>query len=136
MVKGQAIGVDLSHQNVPEIVRTHPRIHLIEGNACASYGTVMEQINPAANILVIEDSSHTYQNTLKVLQTYHPLIKSGGYFIVEDGICHHGLPTGPKPGPYEAIEEFVRENKDFVIDRRRESFFLTWNPKGYLKRIK
>ncbi|MBI3943542.1 MAG: class I SAM-dependent methyltransferase [Chloroflexi bacterium] len=136
LAKGQIIGVDITHQNIPEFVRNHPRITLIEGDACTSYDTVIARINPAANILIIEDSSHTYKNTLKILETYHGLIKPGGYFIVEDGICHHGLPTGPKPGPYEAIEKFVRENRDFVVDRRRESFFLTWNPKGYLRKVK
>lgn len=61
-------------------------------------------------------------------------MKEGDYFIVEDGICHHGLPIGPKPGPYEAVEAFVKENADFDLDRDRESFLITWNPKGYLRR--
>ncbi|WP_205127274.1 MULTISPECIES: CmcI family methyltransferase [unclassified Okeania] len=69
-----------------------------------------------------------------MLRTYSTLIKTGDYFIVEDGICHHGLPVGPKSGPYEAIEAFVNENSDFEIDRGRESFLITWNPKGYLRR--
>ena len=56
--------------------------------------------------------------------------------IVEDGICYHGLETGPRPGPYEAIETFVRENTAFAIDRRRESFLVTWNPNGFLKRTR
>ena len=50
-------------------------------------------------------------------------IKPGGYFIVEDGICHHGLSVGPMPGPYEAIETFIAENGDFEVDRSREAFF-------------
>ena len=61
-------------------------------------------------------------------------MKFGGYFIVEDGICHHGLEMGPKPGPLEAVEAFVNENEGFEIDRSRESFFITWNLKGFLKR--
>jgi cephalosporin hydroxylase len=59
----------------------------------------------------------------------------GGYFIVEDGICHHGLEIGPSPGPYEAVETFVAERSEFEIDRSREAFGITWNPKGYLKRV-
>jgi cephalosporin hydroxylase len=89
----------------------------------------------ARNVLIIEDSSHEYENTLNVLNTYAPLIPLGGYFIVEDGICYHGLDIGPKPGPYEAIETFVSKNKNFEIDIAKESFILTWNPKGFLKRI-
>ena len=85
-------------------------------------------------VLVIEDSAHTYENTLQVLNLYSCFTKPGDYFIVEDSICHHGLDLGPKPGPYEAIEEFVSKNNDFIIDRKKESFLITWNPKGFLKR--
>jgi acetyltransferase-like isoleucine patch superfamily enzyme len=35
----------------------------------------------------------------------------------------------------EAVEEFLVENRDFVIDYEREKFFLTFNPKGFLKKI-
>jgi len=72
---------------------------------------------------------------LNILRTYSSLVPSGGYFIVEDGICHHGLDTGPNPGPYEAIATFVAEHPEFVSDRDREPFGITWNPTGYLKRV-
>ncbi len=45
-----------------------------------------------------------------------------------------GLDVGPNPGPYEAIDAFVAENDGFEIDRDMESFLITWNPKGYLRR--
>ena len=85
--------------------------------------------------MVVEDSAHTYENTLKVLEGYSRLIGIGNYFIVEDGICHHGLDVGPNPGPYEAVETFVAGSSGFVIDRSREAYCITWNPKGYLKRV-
>ena len=88
----------------------------------------------STRVLVIEDSSHTYENTLNMLRLYSKFIKLGDYFIVEDSICHHGLSVGPNPGPYEAIETFIRECEGFEIDRDKESFLITWNPKGYLKR--
>ncbi len=132
--KGMVIGCDISHKGTPEQVRAHPRIRLIEGDACGSFNAVRELIEDDANILVIEDSAHTYENTLAVLRTYSGLIKPGGYFIVEDSICHHGLPLGPKPGPFEAVEDFLAENAQFEADRSKESFFITWNPKGYLRR--
>jgi cephalosporin hydroxylase len=131
---GRIIGLDLSHDAVPEIVRQHPRIRLLGGDACASFGQVAELVAGSASVMVIEDSAHTYDNTLAVLRTYAPLVTPGNYFIVEDGIIHHGLDGGPSPGPYEAIETFVQENGAFEIDRGRESFLITWNPKGYLRR--
>jgi cephalosporin hydroxylase len=132
--KGRIIGLDLSHKNVPEDVKTHPRISFVEGDACQNFEYVEKMISKDDRVLIIEDSSHTYDNTLNVLRLYSRLIKLGDYFIVEDSICHHGLVVGPNPGPYEAIETFVTENKDFEIDRTREHFLITWNPKGYLRR--
>ncbi|QDU09077.1 CmcI family methyltransferase [Gimesia aquarii] len=133
--KGRVIGIDISHENVPDLVKNHPRITLIEGDACNSFTVVSKLVSSSDRVLIIEDSAHTYSNTLNVLMCYQSLIKPGDYFIVEDGICHHGLNVGPNPGPYEAIEEFVRTNSNFEIDRDRESFLVTWNPKGYLRRV-
>lgn len=134
--KGRVIGIDISHKAVPKTVKEHPRITLIGADACQCFEQVESLILEDERVLVIEDSSHTYDNTLNVLHIYSKLIKPGDYFIVEDSICHHGLIEGPKPGPYEAVEKFVDENTDFLIDRSRESFFITWNPKGYLRRKK
>ncbi|MBN2437567.1 MAG: hypothetical protein JXL20_03105, partial [Deltaproteobacteria bacterium] len=131
---GRIIGLDLSHKNLSVTIKKHPRISLIEGDACPNFQRVERMISKDDRVMVIEDSSHTYDNTLNVLRTYSGLIKIGDYFIVEDAICHHGLSVGPNPGPYEAIETFVTENKDFEIDRSREYFLITWNPKGYLRR--
>ena len=132
--KGRVIGIDISLGSVAGVVKNHPRITLMEGDACKLFERVKSLIAPGEKVLIIEDSSHTYENTLNVLRTYSVLIQSGGYFIVEDGICHHGIKMGPNPGPYEATEVFVRENSDFEIDRSKEDFLITWNPKGYLKR--
>lgn len=132
--KGRIIGLDLSHKTVPESVKAHPRITFIEGDACQNFENVEHLISDDERVLVIEDSAHTFDNTLNVLRLYSRLIKLGDYFIVEDGICHHGLDIGPEPGPYEAIEAFIKENVDFEVDRSRERFLITWNPKGYLRR--
>lgn len=132
--KGRVVGLDIYHQDIPDVVRDHPRITLIEGDAALSFRKVRDLVKAEDEVFIIEDSVHTYGNTLKVLRTYCNLVKPGGYFVVEDGICHHGLEVGPKPGPYEAIETFVAENPDFIIDRNREDFLLTWNPKGFLYR--
>lgn len=132
---GRVIGIDLSHQAIPEQVRCHPRITLMTGEACGLFVEVAKVIPAKARVLVIEDSAHTYAGTLQLLRTYSVLLKPGDYFIVEDSICHHGLEVGPQPGPYEAIETFLQENRHFESDRSREAFLITWNPKGYLKRL-
>lgn len=131
---GRVMGIDIDHSNVHDSVRRHPRIRLFEGDAVECFDEVAAEIGPAERVLVIEDSSHTLENTLAVMRTYSALTKPGDYLIVEDGICHHGLDEGPSPGPYEAITAFLQENSRFEIDRQKESFLITWNPRGSLRR--
>jgi desulfoferrodoxin-like iron-binding protein len=133
--KGRIISLDHQHDTVPQLVKEHPRITLFTGEACQSFSRVSETIRPGETVLVIEDSSHSYENTLAVLRTYGPLVTPGSYLIVEDSNCHHGVDVGPFPGPYEAIDHFLRETDAFEVDRSRESFFITWNPRGYLRRV-
>jgi len=137
--KGRIIGLDINHNDVPLTVKKHPRIRLITGDACELFPTVRDLITTGEKVLIIEDSSHTYKNTINVLRTYNSLVSKGSYFIVEDTIVNHGLDFPGEflsGGPYEAVETFMKENDNFIIDRSREKFIITWNPRGYLKKIK
>jgi cephalosporin hydroxylase len=134
--KGKVIGVDTMHDKVHPSVKAHPRIALLTGDATDMFPAVEHMLEGSRSVMVIEDSAHTYDNTLKVLENYSAIVGFGNYFIVEDTICHHGLEVGPSPGPYEAVEAFVRVNDTFVVDRTKEAYCITWNPKGYLKRIR
>ncbi|MCK4547672.1 MAG: class I SAM-dependent methyltransferase [Candidatus Eisenbacteria sp.] len=133
---GIVIGIDKNQTLTADVVRAHPRVTLLEGDACRLIDTVIRLIPLRSRCLIVEDSSHTYENTLNVLRTFSPLVSHGSYFVVEDGVGGgHGLSLGPRPGVYEAIDTFLMEDGSFVPDRSRESFFLTWNPSGYLKRV-
>jgi len=87
-------------------------------------------------IMVIDDGSHTYDDTLANLNIYSQFVSLNQYYIVEDTICHHGLNTGPKPGPAEAVDEFLEYCKRFSVDRTCERFGLTYNSGGFLRCIK
>ena len=132
---GRVVGVDSNHGLIDKSVTAHPRIVLITGDASKILPEVERELSSARSVMIIDDSLHTYDHTLSILQAYGRCVTVGNYFIVEDGICHHGLDVGPKPGPYEAVDAFIRTDKNFIIDRNKESFGITWNPKGYLKRI-
>jgi cephalosporin hydroxylase len=60
----------------------------------------------------------------------------GGLMVVEDTNVN-GHPTfgGHGPGPWEAVDAFLKENQDFIADRGLERFLLTMNPRGYLRRV-
>lgn len=128
---GRVIAVDLSHKNVSAEARIHPLIDWIEGDAVESFGKVLEMIGTDESVMVIDDSSHTYMNTYKVLQTYSGLVKSGGYFIVEDGIVGHGIPGTTRA--YEAVHDYIENTGLFDVDQSRE-WPMTWNPCGFLKK--
>lgn len=132
---GKVIGVDKYQGQIPDDVYQHPRITLIESDACEGFSQVRKLIPEDASVLVIEDSSHTYENTLAVLRAYSGLIKSGDYFIVEDSIPFRGKEEpNSYPGPWRAIVSFLQEDDSFEVARYREPFLITWNPMGYLKK--
>ena len=54
-----------------------------------------------------------------------------------------GHPRGRPPvttrigrGPWAAVKDFLRETDDFEVDESMHKFFLTFNPRGYLKRVR
>jgi cephalosporin hydroxylase len=132
----RVITVDINLVVLPEYM-DHKGITLIQGNAAdLSIVNKVHELVAGNHAMVVEDSSHEYQNTLDVLRLYNDLVTMGDYFIVEDTICHHGLDVGPNPGPYEAVQQFLLENDKFAPDRTCEKFGLTYNPSGFLRRLK
>ena len=86
-------------------------------------------------VMIIEDSAHTFDNTFKALENYKQIVTVGSYFVIEDGICDL-LDLGIKPGPMSAVEHWIKDNPDYEIDRTCERYIMTYNPKGYLKRVR
>lgn len=88
------------------------------------------------HVLVCLDSEHSESNVNEELRLYAPLVTVGSYCIVEDTNVN-GHPSFPDhgPGPWEAAQFFVSQNSNFVVDRDRQKYLLTFNPDGYLKRI-
>ena len=80
------------------------------------------------------DSDHRKEHVLEELRLYAPLVTPGSYIVVEDTILN-GHPVSPEfgPGPMEPPRSSCA-NPSFTADRRREKLYLTFNPKGYLRR--
>ena len=114
---GTVLGIDIDHKYIADEVRAHKRINLIESDATLCIDQVSQFVKEDMKVLVIEDSSHEYDNTLKLLEGYSKFVTRNSYYIVEDTICHHGLDVGPKPGPFEAVHDFMNDNNDFMIDK-------------------
>lgn len=134
--KGRVITIDIKEE---EGRPAHPRITYLKGSSIAEdvVKKVREEVREGDVVLVLLDSDHGKEHVLAELRAYQELVSPGSYIIVED-TCMNGHPVLPDsgPGPMEAVEEFLRENSDFVSDRSREAHYLTFNPKGYLKRLR
>jgi cephalosporin hydroxylase len=127
------IGID--KDETPASVK-HPRIEWVIGD-CLEENTFRQvrDICGDRRGLVIEDSDHKYHITRQILEQYHDLVAIGSYLIVEDTIVEF-LQLPPFPGPLRAVEEFAEDRAvEFVIDRSREKYIMTYNPKGYLLRV-
>lgn len=120
-----------------DLVATHPRIKLFT-DGWANYD--LKEAKDFSKILVIEDASHTYEDTLGALQKFSPIVSVGSYFIVEDGIVSElGREKGFNGGPLRAIREFLANNNTFIVDRKYCDMFgknATFNVNGYLKKLK
>lgn len=119
-----------------DVVAKHPRIKLFT-DGWANYD--LEETKGFSKILVIEDASHIYGDTLAALRKFAPIVSVGSYLIVEDGIINElGQEKEFHGGPLRAIREFLAEHKDFKVDRTYCDMFgknATFNVNGYLKRL-
>ncbi|WP_186299974.1 CmcI family methyltransferase [Algoriphagus algorifonticola] len=132
---GEIHSIDIEDK-CPEVVKEHKRINLFF-NGWENYD--LDLAKGFKTVLVIEDSSHHYKNTLDAINKFAPLVTKDSYLIVEDGILSSmGWSKSFDGGPVRAIEVFIEKNKNFKIDNSWENFFgkdTTFNPKGFLKRI-
>ena len=90
-------------------------------------------------ILVIEDASHMYEDSIGALNKFHKVVTKDSYFIVEDGIVNKlGMEKRFEGGPLKAIREFLPDNPNYIVDRKWCDMFgknATFNVNGYLKKI-
>lgn len=117
----------------------HPRVTYV--TASSTDPDVVQQVYASAPAgeptLVILDSDHSRDHVLAELRAYADLVTVGSYVVVEDTNVN-GHPAFPEfgPGPMEAVDAFLAEDDRFVVDEGLEKFFMTFNPRGYLKKVK
>jgi len=123
----------------PRERRKHRRIRYVLGSttAPATIEQVRREASSKKTIMVVLDSDHSRDHVLAELRLYSPLVTPGSYIVVEDTNLN-GHPVRPDhgPGPMEAVETFLAENDRFRVDESREKFFLTFYPRGWLRRVR
>jgi cephalosporin hydroxylase len=137
---GRVISVDID----PRIERASQfqifkdRVEVIKGDSVSPevINKIAERVK-GRSVLVTLDSDHKKDHVAKELQLYSKFVSLNGYLIVQDTNVN-GHPVAPEhgPGPMEAVMEFLKENKDFEIDRDKERHLVTHHPQGFLKRVR
>jgi cephalosporin hydroxylase len=131
---GRVVTVDCEDRQRP----VHPRIKFLHGDTHDP--SVLAAVRDRAQstdgpVLVIHDADHRYDPCLADLRDYGPLVTLDSYLIVEDtNVNGHPVLADWGPGPFEAVDQFLRERPDFERDTVRERFLMTYNPGGYLRR--
>ena len=137
---GKIITIDIKRPPPPLFEKKifQNRIEFIE--ASSTDPAVVQQLAQRVagkKAMVILDSNHEKSHVLNELRAYAPMIPVGGYLIVQDSnVNGHPVLKEFGPGPMEAIDEFLQTHDDFVIDKSKERLLFTFNPNGFLKRVK
>ena len=134
--KGVLHTIDILDQVEPK-VKEHKRISFYT-QGWENYD--LELTKGFEKILIIEDASHLYKDSLGILNKFHSIVSKDSYFIIEDGIINElGLENEYFGGPLKAIREFLPNHQEYIVDRKWCDMFgtnATFNVNGYLKKIK
>jgi len=131
---GKVITIDIDKRER----RDHPRVEYITGSSIdpSLVEAIFVNNSTAKKVLVILDSDHSEQHVIKELELFSKYVSVGSYMIVEDSNLNgHPTYSSHGPGPWEAVQQFIKKYKNFEVDKNRERFLMTFNPNGYLKKI-
>ena len=145
---GQVIGIDVeirAHNRVAiEAHSMFKRIKMIEGSSISdsTINDLEKLLDNGKTTMVMLDSNHSRDHVLSELRLYSKYVSVGSYIIVQDGSQEwvsdipRGKPEWKQDNPLAAIDIFLKENDDFIIDEIYTRLGITQSPNGYLKKIK
>ena len=145
---GQVIGIDVeirAHNRVAiEAHSMYKRIKMIEGSSISesTINDLEKLLDNGKTTMVMLDSNHSRDHVLSELRLYSKYVSVGSYLIVQDGAQEwvsdipRGKPEWKQDNPLAAIDIFLKDNDDFVIDETYTRLGITQSPNGYLKKIK
>ena len=139
---GQVVTIDIDPTQWEKIgrrvtinKRITDRITFIQGNSTAPdiFSLVSGIAKDHKCILVILDSDHRAPHVLSELNLYSTLVTPGSYIIVNDTASNTWEGS---PGPYAAVNEFLRNHEAFMLDPFPQRYSLSSMHSGILKRLK
>jgi cephalosporin hydroxylase len=134
---GRVLSIDAK---IGENVLQHPRITYLEAKTQedATLQRVREIVGEPPNAVVVLGSQPmTHMRVRGEFERYREFVPVGSYVIVEHTIYNgHPVWAGHGPGPSEGVKRILALNDDFATDTELEKYGLTFNPGGYLKRLR
>jgi cephalosporin hydroxylase len=126
-------------EHLAEDLPIHPRLVYVDGSpsAEATVARVRALVEPDATALVIVGTCEGRQPTEDQFEAYADLVPPGSYVVITDTIVN-GNPVwaGFGAGPSEAVRQILARHGEFYADPEPERWSLTFNPGGFLKRIR
>jgi cephalosporin hydroxylase len=133
---GRVITIDVEERPDRPV---HDRVRYVTGSSIASdvAKLLADEVKTSSTVMVVLDSDHAASHVKRELEVLSSFVTVGSYLVVEDTNVN-GHPVYPEhgPGPAEAVRSFLKGSSDFVSDTRLERFLLTFNPGGFLRRVR
>jgi cephalosporin hydroxylase len=145
--KGKVIGVDIDiRAHNKKLLEKHPFIDTIamyEGSSTDPkiVNKIKKDIKQDDIVLVILDSNHLYQHVYDELNIYKDFVSKNSYIVVFDTFMplldglEGAAPDVKENNPMRAIEQLLKEDKNFTIDTNYNKYFVSSCPNGFLKKI-
>ena len=113
---------------------------------CASSPTRRRTPTPAGRVhdlvgagsaVVVLGACADRATTARQFEDYAGLVGVGSYVVVTDTVVN-GRPVWPAfgPGPAEGVKQILRRHGEFVADPDMEKYSLSFNPGGFLRRVR
>jgi cephalosporin hydroxylase len=132
---GQVVSVDAeARDDRPQ----HARLQYLTGEGYQKKtGERVATIVAGGRAIVVLGALRDRVLTYREFGRYESLVPVGSYVVVADTIVNgHPVWPGFGPGPAEAVKQILNTNGDFLADPAMEKYSLTFNPSGFLKRVK
>ncbi len=143
-------GIDIKIGKNRKIINNHflsKNIKLIEKSSIDTgmIKNLVKKISKKDKVLVILDSNHSHDHVLKELNLYSTLVTKNSYLIVLDTAIefvnkrhiNKGRDFGKGNSPHTAVKKFIKESKNFKIDKLYENkAYISSAYDGFLKKIR
>jgi cephalosporin hydroxylase len=88
-------------------------------------------------LLIVGSRPGSNQRIQGEFEAYRDLVAVGSYAVIELTVVNgHPVWPGFGPGPFEAASKLLARHSEFAVDTTMEKYGLTFNPGGFLKRLR